>query len=217
MLRSSERLLSWQVIFATIRGMNGTLTTAERTNDNQSLAVLLGQIVSRNHEALAELYDRTSRLVFGLALRMVRHRPTAEDITQEVYLQVWRRAETFCPERGDVTAWIVTIARSRALDRLRSGKVLLARESYQEQNMHGFRSQALDPERTRSASERCELIRGVLLRLPSEQRSVIELAFFPGLTHSEIASRTGLPLGTVKWRIRSGMAQLREQLSFLVC
>jgi RNA polymerase sigma-70 factor (ECF subfamily) len=111
-------------------------------------------------------------------------------------------------------SWIVTIARSRALDRLRSSKALLGRESNGE-DLNRFCSPAPNPEHASSSSERVQLVRQFLSQLPADQGRVIELAYFDGLTHSEIASQTGLPLGTIKSRIRYAMIQLRQQLSFL--
>lgn len=178
------------------------------------MAGLLGQIARKNERALAELYDRTSPLVYGLALRIVRERSAAEDILQEVYMQVWRLADAFDPARGTVLSWIVTIARSRALDSLRSSRALLSHENNSEE-LDTFHSAAPDPEHDSSESERVQLVRRFLSQLPTGQRRVIELAFFHGLTHSEIASQAGLPLGTIKSRIRNGMMQIRERLSFL--
>jgi RNA polymerase sigma-70 factor, ECF subfamily len=178
------------------------------------LAGLVGQVARKNAGALAELYDHTSSLVYGLALRMVRERFAAEDITQDVYMQVWRSADGFDPGRGNVLSWVVTITRSRTLDRLRSSKACLNREDNREV-MDAFHDRSPDPEHASSESERARCVRRFLSQLPTDQRNVIELAFFSGLTHGEIANRTGLPLGTIKARIRSGLIRLREQLSFL--
>jgi RNA polymerase sigma-70 factor, ECF subfamily len=194
--------------------MDAAVRTTELTERGEMLAGLLGQIARKNEGALAELYDRTSPLVYGLALRMVRERCAAEEITQDVYMHVWRRADTFDPARGNVLSWIATISRSRAIDRLRSSKARLSREENREV-MDDFRNPSPDPEHASSESERARFVSRFLSQLPADQRSVIELAFFSALTHSEIASRTGLSLGTTKARIRSGMIQLREQLSFL--
>jgi RNA polymerase sigma-70 factor, ECF subfamily len=206
--------LSPSTAFAILASMFSTIQTTERGIRNEILVGLLDQIVCRNERALAEFYDRTNGLVRGLVLRIVRQKATAEDITQEVYMQVWRRGETFDPTRGNVTSWIVTIARNRALDALRSSRLGPDFETNSEELDH-FRSQDPDPEREHSDSEHSELIRAVLRGLPLDQRRAIELAFFHDLTHNEIAIRTGLPLGTIKSRIRSGMRGLREQLSFL--
>jgi RNA polymerase sigma-70 factor (ECF subfamily) len=194
--------------------MDAIARTTELTERVEMLAGLLGQVARKNEGALAELYHHTSPLVYGLALRMVRERFAAEDITQEVYMQVWRRADAFDPARGNVLSWIITITRSRTLDRLRSSKARLNREDNREV-IDAFHDPSPDPEHTSSESERARFVRRFLSQLPTDQRSVIELAFFSGLTHGEIASRTGLPLGTIKSRIRIGMMQLREQLSFL--
>ena len=193
---------------------DATVRTAELSSGDETLAGLLGRITGNSEGALAELYDRTSSLVYGLALRIVREPSAAEDITQEVYMQVWRRADTFDAARGTVLNWIVTIARSRALDRLRSSKAHLSRESNGE-DLDSFRSPAPNPEQASSRSEHVQLVRQFLSQLPTDQRRVIELAYFDGLTRSEIASQTGLPLGTIKSRIRYAMTELRQQMSFL--
>jgi RNA polymerase sigma-70 factor (ECF subfamily) len=193
--------------------MNGVLTATEPTSE-VDLSEILGQIARRNQEAMADLYDRTSALIYGLALRMLGEKCAAEEITQDVYMQVWRKAETFDPARGSVLSWMVTIARSRALDKLRASKARLSREDDSE-SVDFFRDPSPDPEHASSESERVRFVRQLLSDLPTNQRNMIELAFFSGLTHSEIATRTGLPLGTIKARIRTGMIQLREQLSFL--
>jgi len=194
--------------------MNATVRTTELSSGDETLAGLLLRVTRNNEAALAELYDRTCPHVYGLALRIVREPSAAEDITQEVYMQVWRRADAFDASRGTVLSWIVTIARSRALDRLRSSKALLCRESSGE-DLNSFCIPAPNPEHASSRSERVQLVRQFLSQLPADQRRVIELAYFDGLTHNEIAGQTGLPLGTVKSRIRYAMIQLRQQLSFL--
>jgi RNA polymerase sigma-70 factor, ECF subfamily len=193
--------------------MNGVIEATEPTS-GVDLSEILGQIARSNQQAMADLYDRTSALIYGLALRMLGEKCAAEEITQDVYMQVWRKAETFDPARSSVLSWMVTIARSRALDKLRASKARLSREDDSEL-VDLFRDPSPDPEHASSESERVQFVRQLLSHLPTNQRNMIELAFFSGLTHSEIATRTGLPLGTIKARIRSGMIHLREQLSFL--
>jgi RNA polymerase sigma-70 factor, ECF subfamily len=191
-----------------------TMVATTEATPAVDLSELLGEISRRQEKAMADLYDRTSPLVYGLALRMLGEKCAAEEITQDVYMQVWRTANTFDPARGNALSWIVTIARSRALDRLRSSKARL-RWEHQRDVADVFRDPGPDPECASSESERVRLVRRFLSHLPTQQRNMIELAFFSGLTHSEIAGQTGLPLGTIKARIRNGMNQLREKLSFL--
>jgi RNA polymerase sigma-70 factor (ECF subfamily) len=185
----------------------------DATERDEILARLIGQIIHKNQPALAELYDRTSSRVCGLTLRMVRERCAAEDITQEVYLHVWQKAETFDPARGSVLRWLATITRSRCLDRLRASNAR-ARREHDGAPIHALCDRAPDPERASSDSERVRHIQHLLQQLPADEHRAIKLAFFDEFTHAEIATRTNLPLGTIKTRIRRGLSQLREQLTF---
>jgi RNA polymerase sigma-70 factor (ECF subfamily) len=168
------------------------------------------QAVSRGDEsALAALYDRYRLILFGLILRILHDRPEAEDVLQEAFLQVWRRANDFDPARGRAFTWLVTIARSRALDRLRASgsRARIATEAEQEP-----RESTGDAAADAVKSEEGEMVRQALVELPEEQRRALFMAYFEGLTQSEIAARLGDPLGTVKTRMRSGLMKLRELL-----
>ncbi|HEY2013871.1 MAG TPA: sigma-70 family RNA polymerase sigma factor [Bryobacteraceae bacterium] len=178
-------------------------------DDQSRLARLLSQVAERDEQALAKLYDETSRIVYGLALRMVRDPSAAEDITLEVYLQVWRRAGLYLPGRATVTSWLAMLARSRSIDWLRSPQARLAQQSNPLDEVEAFRDAAPDPEHACVDAAHQRAVRRGIEDLAPEQRQVIELAFFSGLSHSEIAGRLGQPLGTVKSRIRAGMSQLR--------
>jgi len=172
---------------------------------------LLGHVADGDQSALTRLYDATSRLVFGLVVRILSDRSAAEEVLLDVYTQVWRQASTYDSKRGAPLAWIMTIARSRAIDRLRSGKQeQLHKEPLD--NVGELRSKAQSPEEATEISERQKIVRAALDTLSAEQREVIELAYFSGLSHSEIALRLGQPLGTVKTRTRLGMMKLRELL-----
>jgi RNA polymerase sigma-70 factor (ECF subfamily) len=173
---------------------------------------LLERIVARDQAAVGLLYDRHSRLLFGLILRILHDRGEAEEILQEVFMQVWMRAETYNVTLGSPAGWLVRIARNRAIDRLRSNAVRL---------------RAIDaapaptdtpgtPEDSAALSEQQRAVARALASLPNEQRVLIEQAYFLGLTQSELAERFKLPLGTVKTRIRTGMISLREQLGLLL-
>ena len=169
---------------------------------------LIDRIVSRDEAAVGELYDRHNRLLFGLILRIIRDRSEAEEILQEVFVLVWTRAETYNVSLGPPAAWLVRIARNRAIDRLRANTVRLrAVESAPEP------PPAENPESKASVSEQQRAVARALESLPPDQRVLIEQAYFLGLTQSELAERFKLPLGTVKTRIRTGMLALREQLS----
>ena len=168
------------------------------------------QAVSRGDEsALAALYDRYRLILFGLILRILHDRHEAEDVLQEAFLQVWRRANDFDPARGRAFTWLVTIARSRALDRLR---MLGSRSRFIDADEQAGNDQVLDTAQELVRSEEGEIVRRALRELPDEQRRTLLLAYFEGLTQAEIAERLGHPLGTVKTRMRSGLIKLRELL-----
>jgi RNA polymerase sigma-70 factor (ECF subfamily) len=171
-------------------------------------AYLIQQIAKQDREAFGQLYDRCSSLVFSLVMRMVKVRSDAEDLLQEVFVQVWRQAANYSPERGTPEAWIVNIARSRAIDKLRSLRrmeksFVLTDDPARAESSDNLESSAAQSE-TRLAMS------SALASLPEAQRKVLELAYFDGLTQSEIAQRLAEPLGTVKTRIRAGLQRLRE-------
>jgi RNA polymerase sigma-70 factor (ECF subfamily) len=175
--------------------------------DPRTDLALLERVAGRDERALGELYDRHSRLLFGLILRIVRARGDAEDVLQDVFVQAWTRAATYSPVLGSPVGWLVGIARHRAIDRLRANAV-------RERTVHRAEAPPAPhtPEASAATSERQREIARVLGELPPEQRELIQLAYFEGLTQSELAARFGLPLGTVKTRIRSGLQSLRAYL-----
>jgi len=171
----------------------------------------VGQVVQGDELALAHLYDASSPLVYGLALRILGDAGAAEEVTLDVYLQVWKQANRFDSVRGRVSTWLMTMARSRAIDKLRGraqelsqGKTLDAVAETQSEN--------LDPEQSATVAQQQAQVRKALSTLSAEQRQAIELAFFNGLSQSEIALKVNEPLGTIKTRIRNGMLKLRELL-----
>ena len=180
----------------------------QNREDTRADIRLIERIVARDQAAVGELYDRHSRLLFGLILRIIRDRGEAEEILQEVFVLVWTRAETYNVSIGPPAAWLVRVARNRAIDRLRANNVRLrAVESAPEPEP------AASPESRASLSEQQRAVARALESLPPDQRLLIEQAYFLGLTQSELAERFKLPLGTVKTRIRTGMLALREHLS----
>lgn len=173
---------------------------------------VLARIARGDETAMGELYNRTSGPIFRLACRLLRDAGAAEEVVHDVYMQVWRKAAEFNPARGTPTAWLLVIARSRASDRLRS------RRAYQyEQTLDDAPSTAFSIESKLEQSLICgqsaQYLQNALSHLPEQQQRLIEMGFFQGLSHQEIADKTGQPLGTVKTRIRSGISRLRDSLT----
>ena len=181
---------------------------------------LLQRIAARDTAALADLYDRHNRLIFGLILRVVRDRGEAEDILQEAFVRVWTRAGTYNAHVGGPLPWIVRVARNCAIDRLRARRVRAAVDApaidlaVAESDATTTRIQT--PEAAVLFAERRRTLTDALAGLPADQRQLIEAAFFDGYTHSELARRFALPLGTVKTRIRAGMTAMRKRLEHAV-
>jgi RNA polymerase sigma-70 factor (ECF subfamily) len=174
---------------------------------------LLQLIVQARAEALGELYDRYGRLVFSLALNSVGNPAAAEEITQDVFLRVWQHARQYRAGRAKVSTWLTSITRHRAIDQLRR------RGSRPEQHSVAWAEVVPDAEPTINGPEQAaalamerERVRAAIARLSEEQKQVLALAYFQGLTQSQIAEALALPLGTVKTRIRLGMQKLREML-----
>ena len=184
--------------------------TSYRARERE-LAALLALIAQGDQLALATLYDETCSLVYGLAVRVLQDQSAAEDVTIEVYSQAYRQASSYDPGRGTPSAWLLTLARSRAIDRLRAESQRRKLEVRLEA-VEAIPSLADDPEEQSSAAELRRLVQKALAALAPEQRQVIEIAYYSGLSHSEIAARVGQPLGTVKTRIRTGMILLRDHL-----
>ena len=162
--------------------------------------------------ALARLYDRTSSQVYGLVLKILDNRETAEEVMLDVYTQVWRQAHTYDETRGTPGSWIMTIARTRAIDRFRVGAAERGRiESLDA--VEFFASDGDTPEEDLAGQQRRRYVRQALALLTAEQRQAIALAYFYGLSQSEIADKLSLPLGTIKTRMRLGMMKLRDALA----
>jgi RNA polymerase sigma-70 factor (ECF subfamily) len=171
---------------------------------------LIEQMAGGHRPALEQLYDRHASLVFTLALRILRNQADAEEVTQEVFLQVWREASRYDPTRGTPQAWIVMLTRTRAIDKLRAARRLgdHRREAANVEGMEVRPARGTDDQ----MADR-QLVLGALARLSSAQRQILELVYYEGLTQTEIADRMGLPLGTVKTRIRTGVEHLRTALN----
>jgi RNA polymerase sigma-70 factor (ECF subfamily) len=170
---------------------------------------LLHAVARGDEAALARLYDAYRVILFGLLVRILNSREEAEDILQEVFIQVWRRAKDFDEKRGRPFTWLVTLTRSRAIDRLR---LLGARQRLATSAERERVEEASDALTDTIKGTQQEVVRRALAKLPEEQRHTLLLAYFEGLTQSEIATKLGAPLGTVKTRMRSGMMKLRVLL-----
>ena len=176
--------------------------------DDSALVLLVAR---RDEAALAALYDRYSRLVYSLALRIVGERTLAEEIVMDAFVSVWRAAGTFAEERGRFVAWLTSVARHRAIDELR--RLNVRPEGTAVELDEAIKTSGPEPlEDIVDMRHRREQVRAVLSRLPDAQRVVLELAYFGGLTQQEIADKTGTPLGTVKTRMRLGMLKMRDEL-----
>ncbi len=175
---------------------------------------LIRLIIERQSSALGVLYDRYGRLVFSLAFQVTSDAAVAEEITQEVFLQVWNKADTYQSTQGKVTTWITSVARHRAIDALRRRGA--RPEGHQVDFEDGEEPDLVDPtgvEEQVEFSQRSLAVRRAIAHLPPEQQKALSLAYFKGMTHQEIAELTGEPLGTVKTRIRLAMLKLRQFLT----
>jgi RNA polymerase sigma-70 factor (ECF subfamily) len=175
-------------------------------NATTSDLALATAVRSGDQRAMTALYDRYSSIVYSVALRVLQDTAAAEDVLQDIFMQLWRNPEAFDANRGNMPAWLAVIARHRAIDKLRQRRpendiddVVVCVEP----------DLAADADRARAM----EKVRGALQVMPAPQRSALEMAYFEGLTHVEIAEKTGEPLGTIKTRIRSGLLSLRKVLA----
>jgi RNA polymerase sigma-70 factor (ECF subfamily) len=175
---------------------------------------LVLQIAGGSPDALGALYDRYGRIVYALARRMLHQVEDAEEVVQDVFSQVWREAARYQATRASVAGWIIVLARTRSIDRLRSR---MARpdvaSAVEPESAPPMASRHPNPEQEAMAEQNAKAVRGALQQLPEAQRVLMELAYYDGLTQSEIAAHTGVPLGTVKTRIRTAMATLSSALT----
>lgn len=175
---------------------------------------LMARIADRDRDAFAALFDRHSPTVLGVLMRLLRDRDEAEEVLQEAFLQLWQEAARYRPEGATPRGWLLMLARSRAIDRLRSGRSRKRREervAADETTLSDGAAPPAGPARI-EAAERRRTVGSALAGLPDEQRRCIELAYFEGLSHTQIAARLGAPLGTVKSRVLLGMRKLRAAL-----
>jgi len=169
-------------------------------------AALLEAVAEGNQEAMAAVFDRYSRIVYCIALRVLREPSLAEDVMQEVLLQVWKRPQSFVAQRGNLAAWLSVVARNRAIDVLRKRSPL---DPLGDLPLPDPRDMVVESEQ----GWMIDKVRTAIDTLPAEQQGPLELAYFEGLSHTEIAERTGSPLGTVKTRIRAGLMTIRKAMT----
>ncbi len=177
---------------------------------NTELAELLKACSLGEEAAFARLYDATAARLFGLVLRTVRDRAQAEEVTQDAYLDIWRNSSRFDPDRGSALSWLMTIGHRKAVDRVRSAEAARRRDTAYE-----ARDQAAPFDQTVDEAHRnldAQRVRRALDTLTETQRGAVELAYFGGYTHREVAAMLELPLGTAKTRIRDGLIRLRDTL-----
>jgi len=176
----------------------------------ERIAAAIGR---RDESALAELYDRFGGTVYALALRMTGDQGMAQEIALDAFLQVWQQVERFDSNQGSLEGWLFTITRSRAIDRLRAARAAKRQATEEKTRDPVDPTRAEPPEATVELAERQRYVRHAMEELSPAQRITLELAYFQGLSHSEIAERLGEPLGTVKTRIRQAMLVLRKVLT----
>lgn len=176
----------------------------------ESLSQLIARMAQQDQVALEEFYDRTSSRVYGLVLRILNNPSVAEEVTLDVYSQVWRQSAQYSELRGSPSTWLLMMARSRAIDSLRSRR----KETLEQPIVAAYEvvDSAPNAEESVVANGRRRIVLSALSTLTPAHREAIELAFYSGLSHSAIAEKLGQPLGTVKSRIRTGMMQIRERL-----
>lgn len=195
------------------RTLGDVLLASKRTTSTpeEHWVYLVQAIAAGDQRALRDLYSQTHRMAFTLIVRITGNRETAEELTLDVFHDVWRRASTYDPAGGSVVGWIMNQARSRAIDRLRFEH--RKKRDKTGADAPGDPTAATGPDQAFEAAEQNDLLRGALHVLTADERLAIETAFFSELTYVEVAERLDQPLGTVKTRIRSGLAKLRHALA----
>ena len=188
---------------AEVQGRTVSSTGRVGSNTPTGDAELLERVKANDQSAMTDLFDRYGGLVYSVALRVLNDSGQAEDLMQDVFFQLWKKPDSFVQGRGSLGAWLAVVARNRAVDVLRRRK---PSDSVDDVVLASSINLASEVERTRMM----EKVRAILQGLPQEQKKSLEMAFFDGLTHAEIAEKTGDPLGTVKTRIRTALISLRK-------
>lgn len=188
---------------------SGTAARRELVPPHSGLQALVAEMAQGHQEALAELYDETSAMLNGLLLRILERPEDAEEVLLDVYMKAWKYAGRYTEQRGSVTAWLMVMARNAAIDRIRQKRAQPKTQSFEPENTPEPECPDASPEEQTAEGQRRRKMQRLLNELPAEQREVVELAFFAGLTHAELAERLREPLGTIKSRIRMGLLRLR--------
>jgi RNA polymerase sigma-70 factor, ECF subfamily len=187
--------------------------TAKKNSDDYAL---MEAIAAGDQAALAALYDRHSSVVLGLALRIVRDRMASEDLLIDVFWELWRKSDRYDPKRGSPLTYLLTLTRSRAIDRRRSavrhGMIRLETDIGRQAGQSESPAETNGPSEVASSHDLSQKVRAAMARLDPAQRQAVELSFFDDLSHSQIAERLGKPLGTIKTNIRQGLIHLRESV-----
>ncbi len=195
--------------------LNGLMLALELSGQQGIDAELIERLKKRDGNAMAELYDRFGRLAYSVIVGIVRDGAAAEDLTQETFLRVWNRIQAFDSQRGALGAWLMAVARNRAIDYVRSVGHRFSLNCFElEEREHP--ALFVDMEGDLLSADNARRIRGAVSRLNDNQRKVIELAYFEGLSQTEMAERLGQPLGTVKTWARTALKVLRDEMSATV-
>lgn len=206
---------SWRA-FASLQTSAIVPSMLESRQTAQTADVVLDQLLAavrqKNRRAFEEFYDATVQRIYGLALRITRQHETAEEVVSDVYLQVWRQVERYDASRGNVMAWLTVLCRSRALDAMRRNKPAATHETTSKEVVPDI-PEAEHPQNLLIAIEEQTALHNALLKLSEQQRQLLALAYFRGYSHHQLAQFTGLPVGTVKTRLRRTLQTLRELLS----
>jgi RNA polymerase sigma-70 factor (ECF subfamily) len=187
----------------------GAAARFDRVAPLPGLAGLVEQMAQGRQDALARLYDETSSVLNGLLLRILERPEDAEEVLLDVYMKAWKYAARYSEKRGSVQAWLMIMARNAAIDRIRQKRAQPKTLAFEPEATPEPESKEASPEEQTAERERRRRVQIVLRELPPEQREVVELAFFGGLTHAELAEHLREPLGTIKSRIRMGLMRLR--------
>jgi len=174
------------------------------------LTALVARMALKEQDALAELYDQTCSLLNGLLIRMLERPEDAEEALADVYMKAWKNADKYSPDRGSVQSWLVIMARSIAIDRIRQKRAQPNMAAFDWENSVEFVSPGASPEEETGMAQRQRRMQRILAELPPEQRQVLLMALFGGPSHAELAAKLGQPLGTVKSRIRTALQRLRQ-------